>query len=43
VEPLIGHPIEVPAALATMLARSAQAEVMGADDGTLKRWLRGLA
>lgn len=39
VEPLIGRPIEVPSALATMLEREATAEPMVAEDAALKRWL----
>ena len=41
VEPLLGHPLEVPAALAAMLSRSAQATPMEADDKALRRWLLG--
>lgn len=40
VEPLIGHPVGVPDALAAMLARPASAEPMADDDATLKAWLR---
>ncbi|WP_329743453.1 threonine synthase [Dyella sp. A6] len=40
VEPLVGHPVAVPPALAAMLERTASAEVMDADDEALKRWLR---
>ena len=36
VEPLIGHPIPVPAALAAMLERSAEAEPIGADNKALR-------
>jgi threonine synthase len=36
VEPLIGHPIPVPAALAAMLERSAEAEPIGADNRALR-------
>lgn len=39
VEPLAGHSPPVPPALAAMLARSAQAEPLAADDAALKRWL----
>ncbi len=39
VEPLLGHPLEVPAALAAMLARPARAEPLAADDGALRQWL----
>jgi threonine synthase len=41
VEPLVGHAVAVPSALAAMLQRSASAEPMAADDETLKHWLRG--
>lgn len=40
VEPLVGHPLSVPSALATMLQRSATAAPMAADDDALKHWLR---
>ncbi|HEY8585223.1 MAG TPA: threonine synthase [Rhodanobacter sp.] len=40
VEPLIGRPIEVPAALAAMLARDASAQPLAADDAALRDWLR---
>jgi threonine synthase len=40
VEPLIGHPVAVPAMLAAMLARPANATPMAADDAALKAWLR---
>jgi threonine synthase len=39
VEPLLGHPIEVPPALAAMLARPASAEPLPAHDDALKTWL----
>lgn len=39
VEPLVGHPLEVPAALAAMLARSASAEPLAASDTALRDWL----
>jgi threonine synthase len=39
VEPLIGRPIPVPGALATMLGRTSQAEPLAADDDALRRWL----
>lgn len=39
VEPLIGRPIDVPVALATMLQRSASAEPLGAEDSALRQWL----
>jgi threonine synthase len=40
VEPLIGRPVPVPAALAAMLERPAEAEPLAAEDAALKRWLR---
>ncbi|MDQ6648378.1 MAG: threonine synthase [Pseudomonadota bacterium] len=39
VEPLIGHPVTVPAALAAMLERSAEAEALAADDKVLRERL----
>jgi threonine synthase len=39
VEPLIGRSVDVPAALATMLGRSAQAEAITASDDALRHWL----
>ena len=39
VEPLIGHPVDVPDSLAAMLARPAVAEPLAADDDALKAWL----
>jgi len=39
VEPLIGHPVDVPDALSAMLARPAIAEPLTADDQALKAWL----
>jgi threonine synthase len=39
VEPLIGRPIEVPAALQAMLDRPASAEPLAAEDEALERWL----
>ena len=42
VEPLAGHAIGVPSALAAMLQRSASAEPLAADDEALKHWLREL-
>ena len=39
VEPLIEKPVEVPAALAAMLQRSASAGPMVAEDGALRAWL----
>ena len=41
VEPLLGHPVAVPPALAAMLQRSASAEPLAATDAALKAWLRG--
>ncbi|MHB1056847.1 MAG: threonine synthase [Rhodanobacter sp.] len=40
VEPLVGHPVEVPPALAAMLARSADAQPLAATDDALGNWLR---
>jgi threonine synthase len=40
VEPLVGHPIEVPIALATMLSRHATAEPLSATAEDLKQWLQ---
>jgi len=40
VEPLVGRPVPVPAALAAMLARPAEAEPLAAEVEALKRWLR---
>ncbi len=40
VEPLVGHPLEVPRALAIMLERPAQAESLAAEDPALVAWLR---
>lgn len=39
VEPLVGHPVEVPSALAGMLARSANAEPLAANDAALRNRL----
>jgi threonine synthase len=39
VEPLVGHPVEVPLALAAMLACSARAEPLAASDTALRDWL----
>jgi threonine synthase len=39
VEPLIGHPVTVPASLAAMLARPASTELLAADDAALRHWL----
>jgi threonine synthase len=40
VEPLIGHRLEVPAALATLLRRTATDTPLAADDEALRQWLR---
>jgi threonine synthase len=42
VEPLVGHPVHVPAALAAMLERPAAAELLATEDAALERWLRDL-
>lgn len=42
VEPLVGHPVAVPPALAAMLARPARSEPLAADDDALKAWLSAL-
>jgi threonine synthase len=39
VEPLIGHPVPVPAPLATLLERPARAEPLAAEPEALRRWL----
>ena len=39
VEPLVGHPVEVPPALAELLGRPARSEPMAADPAALRRWL----
>ena len=39
VEPLVGHPVEVPRALTAMLARHARAEPLAAGDTALRDWL----
>jgi len=39
VEPLIGKPVAVPAALASMLLRPASAEPLEANDHALREWL----
>ena len=39
VEPLVGHPVKVPPALAELLARPSRAEPLDADAGALRRWL----
>ncbi len=41
IEPLIGHAVPVPAALAAMLDRPAHAEPLEADDKALASWLLG--
>ncbi|HET7930154.1 MAG TPA: threonine synthase [Rhodanobacteraceae bacterium] len=43
VEPLIGHAVPVPPALAAMLERPATAQPLAADDAALKAWLRAQA
>ena len=39
IEPLIGHAIDVPPALATLLARPAHAEPLPATAAVLREWL----
>jgi threonine synthase len=39
VEPLVGHPVAVPPALAELLARPSRAEPLAADPGALRHWL----
>jgi threonine synthase len=39
VEPLVGHPVEVPPSLAELLARPSRAEPLPAKAGALRRWL----
>jgi len=39
VEPLVGHAVEVPPALAELLAQPSRAESLEADAGALRRWL----
>jgi threonine synthase len=39
VEPLVGHPIDVPSSLAAMLQRPASAETLSAEDSALHQWL----
>jgi len=39
VEPLVGHPVEVPPGLAELLARPSRAEALPAEAGALRRWL----
>jgi threonine synthase len=39
VEPLVRHPVEIPPALAELLARPSRAEPLAADPGALRRWL----
>ena len=41
VEPLVGHPVALPPALATCLARPAHGEALAADDAALKTTLLG--
>lgn len=41
-EPLLGHPVPVPSALATMLDRPSRAAPMPADDTAFGQWLRAL-
>lgn len=40
VEPLLGHPLDLPPALAAMLARPASAQALPADDAGFRQWLR---
>jgi threonine synthase len=40
VEPLVEHPVDVPASLAAMLARPASAEPLAADNEALKNYLQ---
>ena len=39
VEPLVGHPVAVPPALAVLLARPSRAEPLAVEAGALRRWL----
>jgi len=39
VEPLVGHRVDVPPALAELLTRPSRAERLAADPGALRRWL----
>jgi threonine synthase len=39
IEPLVGHPVDVPPALAELLARPSRAEPLAADPGALRHWL----
>ena len=39
VEPLVGHAVEVPPALAELLARPARADPLAVDPAALRRWL----
>ena len=39
VEPLVGHPVPVPRALAELLTRPSRAEPLAADPDALRRWL----
>lgn len=43
VEPLVGHAVPVPPALAALLARPARAEALAAEDAALKGVLQGMA
>jgi threonine synthase len=43
VEPLLGHPLEVPASLAAMLQRPSHAEPLAADEQAFKTWLTDTA
>lgn len=43
VEPLVGHAVPVPPALAALLARPAQAQPLAAEDDALKAVLKGMA
>jgi threonine synthase len=39
VEPLLGHPVAVPPALAELLVRPSRAQTLPAEAGALRRWL----
>jgi threonine synthase len=39
VEPLVGHPVDVPPTLAELLARPSRSEPLAADPGALRHWL----
>ena len=43
VEPLVGHAVPVPPALAALLARPAQAQPLAAEEGALKAVLKGMS